>query len=648
MDTIQPKQGGTHTQQKKFSVPEYITSRSEGFYIILSKINATSEFELFINRIFFESLYLSELNYDLFLKLLYDEEWLVATRNKLTEIKLAAGIVPFPQQRFELYKSVKLLDRGKQAEYVFEPANIEVRIETPIYGDPGADGIAPVIRKEQKNTLQPVTLDFDEFVAVMWAKGIRYGINVEECRKAISNRTATRMIVANYLAPTEGKDADILEVCPDLHRDNSPKTLLNGKADMRAFKNRFPHIAKGAKLLKKIPRVLGKHGYKVTGELIEPAIPKDLNLLALASTGTTARMEADGDYLIAEMDGFLNIDPVHNTISITEKIETTAGVSMKTTGDLMLNVEEFIEHGEVQEGRVVKGRHMNFKSNVFGKLVSSGGNIIVKGNLTGGGADATDGNITLNRASRSVVYALNGVVTLKYCENCTIVGHIIHVEQAINSELIAAEINAGAIEGCMLAATSIKVLTSTESKRRETLITMIVPDLSEFDKGIEQLRNKISESQVGIAGKKQEIMQLQSDADFVKFLALYDKIKSGEIKLTTEQAGNWQKLVSKNAKSSSQMENINKQIAALEQAGTEAEAEIVKINQSRTSAGQDISCSIESVTGQTTGQTLISPIGIKLFSDMNENDIRMHLQKVEGQRARIFSADDGSVTWLYK
>ena len=623
-------------------IPDYISSTTDGLYINLSKLQSKDVFESFVSRIFAENFIFSDLNYESFIKLLYDNDWLLSVQNKSPTLKLAAGIVQLSPDRLSLYKSVKVLERGKQAEYVFEPVNMEVNVEET--DSALVDSAAP---KKIRTMLQPATLNFDEFVAVMWAKGIRYGINAEEVRKVITSRASARMIVANYLAPTEGTDADILEVCPDLHRDNSPKTLLNGKADMRAFKNRFPHIAKGAPLLKKIPRVLGKHGYKVTGEIIEPAVPKDLNLLALASTGTTARMEKDGDYLVAEMDGFLNIDPVYNTISITEKIETTAGVSMKTTGDLTLNVEEFVEHGEVQEGRVVKGKHMTFKSNVFGNLMSSGGNIIVEGNLTGGLADTSNGSITLAKASRSVVRSIKGSVTAKHCENCLIIASQIQIENAVNCELIADEIIADSIEGCMLAGRSIKISSSTESKSRESMITMLIPDLSEFDKNISALKKKISDAQATIANKSEEISQLKLDQDFAKFLVLYDRIKSGEIKLTSEQAGNWQKLMTKNAKAFAQVETINSQNSMLQRLCSEAEDEIISINKNRESAGVGINCLIENINGQTSGQTMITPTGVQFFTGMSETDIKMTLQKMDGLKGKIFSEDDGAINWSY-
>lgn len=634
--------------KKTMLVPDFLSSRPEGVFINLPNLSSAANFVIFIDRLFSGFSRFTELNYDFFLKLLYDADWLEQMQAKSPEIKIASGIVHFPPHRQELYRTVKVLERGKHAEYVFEPVHIEVTYEKPVYGEPGADGIAPIVKHEKIVEQQAAVLDFDEFVAVMWGKGVKYGILAEDVRKVITDHSSTRMIIARHLEPTAGSDAGIQEVCADLHRDNSPKTLLNGKTDLRAFQNRFPQITKGARLLKKIKRVLGKHGYWVTGEMIEPVIPKDLNLLALTSLGTAIVQDKGEDYIVAVMDGFLTIDTSSNLISISEKIETTAGISMKTTGDLMLGVEEFVEHGEVQEGRVVKGKHMTFKSNVFGHLLSSGGNIVVVGNLTGGGAETTGGDITLARASRAVIRTNDGVITAKYIENCTVIGNTLNIEQAVNCELIAIEIHATSVEGCMIAAENVNILKTNESRNRETTITMLIPDLSTFEKCISKLETKIAECSNAITSKHLEIEKLISDQEFAKFMTLHDKIKSGAIKLTSDQAANWQKLMMKNSTIFNQAEKLKKQISDLEQLILEHNAELAMTLQNKDATGAGINCMVDTVIGQTTGQTLKSVLGIKVFHKMTSDDIKTLLQKADPMMERIFSEDDGSINWQYK
>ncbi len=119
-----------------------------------------------------------------------------------------------------------------------------------------------------------------------------------------------------------------------LRRDNSPKKLPNGQADLRKFQNRFPQIAKGARLLKKKKRVLGKPGFKVSGVMIEPPLPEDFDLQALAGEGTRVENQGVNEFIVATRDGFLSLDVETNHIAVTEKIENKSGVSVKTTGDL--------------------------------------------------------------------------------------------------------------------------------------------------------------------------------------------------------------------------------------------------------------------------------------------------------------------------
>jgi len=634
--------------QETLVIPGCVSSRSDGVFINLSKLPSADGFEIFINRMFTGESRFSGLDYDALLKLLYDADWLTSMLSKCVEVKLAAEIVRFSPQRRALYRPVKILEGGKRAEYVFEPISIEVAYKEPQYGEPGEDGIAPVIGELSKTRQETAKLDFDEFVADMWAKGVKYGLDAEAVRKVIADGTTTRMTIANCLEPTKGQDAEIQEVCPDLHRDNSPRIRLNGKADLRAFRNRFPQITKGGRLLKKIPRVLGKPGYKVTGEIIEPTIPKDLDFPALASLGTAVVQEKDGEYIVATMDGFLTIDTKSNQISVAEKIETDAGISMKTTGDLVLGVDEFVEHGEVQEGRVVEGKHMTFKSDVYGDLISLGGNIRVEGSLSGGRAESLGGNIALERASRAVIHAHEGEITAKYCENCTIIGKTIRVEHAVNCEIVADEIYADNIEGCMIAAISIKLISSGESRKRETLITMLIPDLSEFDQCIANLQKKIADCQTSIATKMREMGTVKSEPEFAKYLALAERIKSGAIKLTQEQVGNWQKLMAKHAKTTHQVDRLHDQINAVERQLRESEEELAYVTHDRDATGAGIACVIDKVVGLTTGQTMKSVNGVEIFSGMTGNDIRMMLQKVDSHKTRVFVGDDGSINWQYK
>lgn len=635
--------------QEELLLPGFVSIRPEGVVIDLPRLHATGGFELFVDRLFTGGVRFFDLDYAAFLKLLYDADWLAAMQGKCAEAKIATRIARFMPQRQALYRPVKLLEGGNRAEYVFEPVSIEEAYEEPVYGEPGEDGVPRVTGYLSKTRQVPTRLDFDEFVADMWLKGVKFGIDAAVVRQAIANGAPARVTIARHLEPTMGRDAEIQEVYSGLRRDNSPKILRDGKADLRAFKNRFPQVAKGKRLLKKVPRVLGKPGCKVTGEAIEPKIPKDVDLHALALAGTSVEQADDGEYIVSVLDGFIMHDEQSNSISVVEKIETTGGVSAKTTGDLKLDVDEFIEHGEVQEGCTVKGKHMTFLSDVFGNVISQGGNIFISGNAAGGRIESQGGSITFGkRVSRAVVRARDGAVTIHYCEHSTITGRIVHIEHAVSCEIIADEVYADAVEGCMIAAEKIKIASADECRGKETLVTALIPDLSASDQSIATLKKKIAEAQESSKARMGEIEALKSEQEFAKYLALHERIKSGAIKLTAEQAGNWRKLAEKHAKAANQLARLNAEIGALDLSVKESEEALSRTMSDRDSMGVGISCVIDKIAGHTVGQTMKSANGMDVFDDMSGTDIRVILQKMDSGKARVFSEDTGSVNWKFQ
>ena len=631
------------------AMPVFVYNRADGVFVDLPRLSvAEGGLERFVDRLFESGARFTGLDYDMFLKLLYDEEWLAETKAKTANLKVAESIVRFLPERQALYRKVKLLPKDMRAEYMFEPVSIEESYKEPLYGEPEG-GVAPIVGYETKTRDVATKLDFDELVTDMWLKGVKYGLREEAIRKTIASGDTVRLPIALHIDPEPSRDAEIIEVCADLHRDNSPRILANGKADLSVYKNRFPYVKKGTRLLKKVPRKLGKPGRKVTGEAIEPDIPLDLDLSKLSSLGTAIEQGTDGEYLVASMDGYVGIDAKSNSISITEKIETKEGISAKTTGDLALAAEEFVEHGEVQEGRTVKGKHMTFLSDVFGNVISDDGNIVISGNLSGGRAEAKSGNVTLNkRATRAVVLAREGELRATQCESCTLIGKVVHVEHAVNCEIIADELYADVVEGCIIAGKKIKLRSAGERRGTETLVTMVVPDSSIISKGIADIKKALVEAQTVIAGKMAEVEKLKSEPEFAKFLGLRDRIESGAIKLTAEQSGNWLKMVEKNSRLIQQLTALQREADGLAASGTDLEETLASMEQEQREMGQDISCSIEKVTGHTVGQIMHTVNGLDSLCVMPGSAIRNTLQTMDGRKERVFYGDDGAIEWTFE
>ena len=343
MNSELPAGSPADSQLGDIPLPAYLLKRQDGVFIDPSRIPAGSDFPVFVEKLFSYDARFAGLDYDCFQRLLYDA---ASFAGQSAAVKLAADIVVFPAQRKELYKAVQLLDNGARAEYMFEPAFLEVAYQEPVYGVADESGIAPILEYRQQTKMEPTTMDFDEFVASMWVKGVRFGINAQAVKRAIEANKTDRVVIALQREPVAGRDAELQETCEGLRQDNSPLIQASGKADLKRFKNRFPQIVENQQMMKKIPCQLGEPGYKVGGERVEPSLPKDIDLNALAGPGARIEVTEEGEFILAATGGFLSIDVESNQISITEKIEHKEGVSAKTTGDLILSVDEFIEHGE--------------------------------------------------------------------------------------------------------------------------------------------------------------------------------------------------------------------------------------------------------------------------------------------------------------
>lgn len=85
------------------------------------------------------------------------------------------------------------------------------------------------------------------------------------------------------------------------------------------------------------------------------------------------------------MNGFVNVDPKTNTISVSEKVVHHGGIHAKVTGK-RLELEGALEEKEdVAEDTVTESPSSIWaKKNVYGTLMSHSGVVEVDGNVVGG------------------------------------------------------------------------------------------------------------------------------------------------------------------------------------------------------------------------------------------------------------------------
>jgi uncharacterized protein len=549
-----------------------IAVQDDGVYCDVAALGAT--LLAAVESILLRNQYFVGLNYPVLIKALYGHgPELPQNARGETVVRLADDIVGFEPARRALYRAVKIADG--QAEYYFEPVFL-----------PGADGV-----------VQPVHLDIDEFVADMWMKGIRFGIDIGAVRDAIVTDAAGRVVVARRLAPGSGEDARVLEVSEELHRSDAPRQLANGKLDLMSFQNRFPQVKRGARLLQKRPRVQGEAGFDISGITLAATVPSDLDLAAWVGPGTSVERNAEGEFVVALQDGFLNVEPGSTRLAVGDKIVSHDGVSARTTGNLELE-GDYEEFGEVQENRVVEGDSITVHADVFGHVSSRGGVVCLNRNLMGGSARNADGPVRVQGlASGATIQSENSEVTLQRAENCTISGAKVTVAEALNCEIIADVVEIGHAEGCAIAAKRIVIERAAPRGHCEMRVFALRPDCGRIDTTMAMIGERVAQFGELALQRRAAMATVAAQPDVASYVKLAARVRKGELVLTPEQQPTFKKLGAGVAPALKQLAALSREVKDIEAEQAAGTALLARLQAQRMEHSGAISVSIAQVDG---------------------------------------------------
>ena len=622
----------------------FIVKRDDGICVDLSRISASLDLFAFIDRVFSAGAFFRSLDYPSFFSLLY-EGGVDATKGA-QDVRFAADIVTFQPERQALYKMLKIEDG--EAEYQFEPVYLESVIEEEVFGDLDGGGFG-VIRVDRKTVIVPARLDVDEFIAVAWRNGVRFGLDYPALSAAIKNQINERMVVARPQPFRAGRDAEIREQTTHLRRDNAPRQLPDGRIDLRQFQNRYPQVTAGEGLLRKIPRVLGVDGRAITGEPLLAPLPKDFDLLTLCGPGTRITQEKGGELLVAAVGGFVNIDTLTNQFSITDKIVNREGVSIRTTGDLSLTGEEYEEFGEIQEKRTVECRSITAHSDVFGTILSHGGTVSLRKNVVGGRVSNEAGDIVVDGlASGAVLIALDGCVTVNRAESCLIIARVVVLGNATRCDVLADEVLVERAEGCAIAGKTINALETRARGEIDCVFSLLIPDLSEYRARIDVLKSKRAALDLKIEAQRLKSKELRGQKDMVRYLALASRLQNKELVLNDDQQFAWQKLATQVGPSLRALTQLGDYVKALDEQAVELSTEMDELQTAEQEACDDVACNVRKIGGETRIRGLRIKCDEPPLATLTPKELKLRLRAVDGAIMSLFSGSSGSFDWQYK
>jgi hypothetical protein len=281
-------------------------------------------------------------------------------------------------------------------------------------------------------------------------------------------------------------------------------------------------------------------------------------------------------------------------------------------------------------------------------VVSQGGFILLEQNMSGGSAKSYGGDVTSNgRVFNSVIEACTGQVTLQYAESCLILGASVVIERAVNCEIVAETVQINSAEGCGIAGTNVQIKSSNACRSKETIVSILVPDLSALNAQLSQFELSITECKHIIAEKDKALALIKSDAEFAKYLSLASSIRQGKIQLNAAQQDGWQKMTAKFASvmsaggklNAEKQEQLKREQAYLQ--------ELAHLQESRSKSSVGIRCEIAEVVGDTLVRSMVAASGVPAFQKHPVSVLKSRLREQDINHKRIFSDDSGSLVWNY-
>jgi len=579
-----------------------------------------------VDAIFREGKLFAGLDYPIFLKFLFGAGPVSAAAPAAAGggmVRIAAEVLPFAPARRALYRSLKI--GGGRAEYYFEP------LWLPDPADPDGPGT-------------PTHLDIDEFIADAWSKGIRFGIELDAVRAAIAAPKADRVMVAQRLEPVPGEDARIVEVSDELHRSNAPRQLADGRLDLHSFQNRFPQLKPGLRLLQKIAASAGSAGVEMSGVPMAATPGSDTDLGAYAGAGTRVERHPDGEFLVAQRAGFLAVDAKTSRMSIEDKIVSHDGVSAKTTGNLQLT-GDYEEFGQVQENREIEGEGITVHADVYGRLVSRGGTILLHANLVGGSARNKRGDIHVRGvASSALVQALDGVVVLERAENCIVAGTRVTVAHAVNCEIVGDEVTVGVAEGSAIAGRRVTVDVALPRKQGEMLVCLLRPEGPQIGEVIAAVSQRVAQFGELAARHKDAVAALTNRSDLRRYLMVASRVRKKEITLSPEQAQQFQRMGQDVAPALKEVADVSARAKAAEAEQQKGMQMLAGLEAQRLDAACVSRVEVKQVQGETQVRVLgFNPIGGSPYL-MAPREIKTRLRGPQHGEL-LFAGSDGRFVW---
>ncbi|NLJ99360.1 MAG: DUF342 domain-containing protein [Tissierellia bacterium] len=203
---------------------------------------------------------------------------------------------------------------------------------------------------------------------------ITVGLKEDKLRQALLDKDYNKKIrIAEGVLPIDGKDGYI-KYFFDREKKLTPKILKDGTVDYRELDS-INNVNKGEQLAELVHPKEGKHGFKVTGEII----PYKKGKKPILRYGKNVTLLEEGVFLVAEKSGLVGLN--NGKVTISEVFEVS-NVDKKV-GNIYFNGTVIVRKNILNGYKVKAYGDVEVKGLVEGGCIQNTGDVLVKQGIQG-------------------------------------------------------------------------------------------------------------------------------------------------------------------------------------------------------------------------------------------------------------------------
>ena len=289
---------------------------------------------------------------------------------------------------------------------------------------------------------------------------------------------------------------------------------------------------------------------------------------------------------------------------------------------------------------------MTFHADVFGGVVSRGGELHLCANLAGGTVKNRGGTLRIDgRVSRAVIEARECEVQAAHAESSVFVVGKLRLGRAIACDIVAEEVEIDDAVSCSIAARRILIRRGGSRRDVECLVNLCLPDFSALDKQHAEETKAADELKAKRKDRQGGIDALLATPELRNYFAAEKRIREGGVALTPAQEAQWRQATQRLARPLGEIQVLQKQIDTLNSALAEREARLAELDAARGKAASGIACEVTQVAGSVAVQTIAGPPELPVLAEVEVKKLRHVLRDTRLVKSRLFHGDSGRFAW---